>query len=92
MRALDRPPAEHPLGIPQKLEPSIKLRVSLVPDIVTGNRSDLLTSTGPSSATGRQCHYTDTLGPAKVPAKTMLALMHLGKPQGEVTVAIAHLK
>lgn len=70
-----------------ELEPSIRLRVVLVTDLVTGTRSELLTGAGLSADAEPQCHHTDTLGPAHVLGNAIFSLMHLSKPQGQVSDA-----
>lgn len=74
-----------------EVEPSIRPRVTLVPELVSGARSESLPGMGLAAQAEPQCHDSDVPGPAQVPGKTILSLMHLSSPHRQVSDAISHL-
>lgn len=73
-------------------DPRPRVRAALPPPLVPGTRNELLRGTDLLPVSPPSGHYSETLGPAQVPAKTTLNLMHLGNVAPQASDELAHLQ
>lgn len=72
--------------------PQPHVHVALPPPLATGPRNKLLTSSSLVPAPPPSAHYSETLGPAQLPAKAILNGMHLGNATSQTSDQLAHLQ